>query len=1260
MDSFSSSCLNPQCKYDVFLSFRGEDTRDNFTSHLFAALSRKKVKTFIDDELKRGHEISPALLAAIEGANISVVIFSKDYASSKWCLDELVKILECHKMNGQKVLPVFYHVDPSDVRKQTGRVGDAFVVHEKQFREMPEKVQKWRAVLTEASNLSGWDSKKIRPEAKLVDEIVKDILKKLNYFSVSSDFEGLIGLDARIERIKSLLCIGLPNIQIMGIWGMGGIGKTTIAGVLFNQISRKFESKCFMANVREESEKGGGLVHLRDRLLSQILDESIRIETPYIPHYIRERLQCMKVFIVLDDVNKFRQLEYLAGGLDRFGLGSRIIVTSRDKQVLEKYGVDHIYEVEELNNIEALELFCKYAFRQNHHPQDLMVISGRVVDYARGNPLAIKVLASFFHRKSKLDWEIALQNLKQISGPEILAVLKISYDELNWEAKNLFLDIACFFKGEDINFVTLILDNHYSVHYGLSVLVDKSLVRISRNKLEMHDLLQDMGREIVSQESEKEPGKRSRLWYHEDIYHVLKKNKGTDTIEGIFLDLSKIRDINLNPQAFANMPNLRFLKFYMPKLFGISDMVCKLHLPQGLQYLSDELRYLHWHGYPLKMLPSNFTPENLIELNLLYSRIEQLWKGKKEAFNLISINLYHSQYLTRIPDPFEAPNLERINLSNCTTLPCIPQSVLNFSNLSILCLKGCKSLRCFPNNIHFRSPISLNFSYCVNFKEFPQISGNVRELYLRGTPIEYVPSSIDCLAKLEYLDLGHCTILESISTSICKLKSLLKLCLDNCSKLESFPEILEKMGCLEDIDLEGTAITELPSSIEYLGGLTTLNLTGCSKLDNLPENLGNLKSLKMLCANESAISQLPSSITNLNELQVVWCSGCRGLILPPSFSGLSYLTELDLSCCNLIEIPQDIGCLSLLRSLDLRKNNFEYLPASMKHLSKLKSLDLSCCNMLQSLPELPLQLKFLQAKDCKQLQSLPEIPSCLEMVDVCKLETLYELPQSFLEFGTEFMFTNCLNLNKSACNKLTDSQLRVQQMATASLRLCYEKKFRTPHGISICLPGSETPDWFSYQSSGSLLTIQLQQHSCNRRFIGFAYCAVIGSEEVNDGAGYHFGVKCSYDFETRTSCETKSDDRICYLSAATDNMDELIELDHILLGFVPCLDVSLPNGDHQTAASFKFSLYNASTNNPIGHKVKCCGVCPLYTNPNKTQSHIYAENAVTLNEEFYNDYEYHDKASTSESGRSDNKEMEPNPKRICRDMPLNNFNKSQV
>lgn len=160
--SSSSSRLNSQYKFDVFLSFRGEDTRYNFTSHLFAALSRKKIKTFTDEELKRGDEISPAILNAIIGSKILVTIFSKNYASSKWCLDELVKILECKNMNDQVVVPVFYHVDPSDVRKQTGSFGDAFSKLEQQFTEMPEKVQLWRAVLTEASNLSGWDSTNIR------------------------------------------------------------------------------------------------------------------------------------------------------------------------------------------------------------------------------------------------------------------------------------------------------------------------------------------------------------------------------------------------------------------------------------------------------------------------------------------------------------------------------------------------------------------------------------------------------------------------------------------------------------------------------------------------------------------------------------------------------------------------------------------------------------------------------------------------------------------------------------------------------------------------------------------------------------------------------------------------------------------------------------------------------------------------------------------------------------------------------------------
>ncbi|ESR55398.1 hypothetical protein CICLE_v10018611mg [Citrus x clementina] len=1088
----ASTSSSSSCKYNVFLSFRGEDTRDNFTSHLYAALCRKKIKTFIDDEeLRRGDEISPALLNAIEGSKISVVIFSKDYASSKWCLNELVKILECKNMNGQMVVPVFYHADPSDVRKQNGTFGDAFVKHEKQFRDVPEKVQKWRAALTEASNLSGWDSMNIRPEAKLVDEIINDILKKLKARSFSSDFNGFVGLNSRIEEIKSLLCIGLPDFRIVGIWGMGGTGKTTLAGAIFNLISWEFEGKCFMANVREESEKGGGLVHLREQVLSEVLDENIKIRTPDLPKYMRERLQQMKIFIVLDDVNKVRQLEYLTGGLDQFGPGSRLIITTRDKQVLDNFGVlnTNIYEVNGLKYHEALELFCNFAFKHDYCPDDLLVLLERVVKYANGNPLALRVLGSFLHQKSKLEWENALENLKMISDPDIYDVLKISYNELKLEEKNIFLDIACFFAGEDKDFVLRILEVSNCV---LNVLVHKSLITLSySNKLQMHDLLQEMGREIVRQEFVKEPGKRSRLWYHEDVYHVLKKNKGTDAIEGIFLNLSKIRDIHLSSRVFANMSKLRLLKLYMPEHDDAPIMSSKVHLNQGLEYLPEELRYLHWHEYPLKTLPSNFEPENLIELNLPYSKVEQIWEGEKEALKLKSADLHHSDNLTRMLEPSEIPNLERINLSNCKSLSYFPLFFQNVNNM---------------------------------------------------------------LSRVVRLDLSYCAIME-------------------------IPQDIGCLSSLKELNLRGNNFRSLPASIGSLSSLTRINLV------------------------ENKLESLPASI----------------------------------------------GCLSSLEFLHLTRNNLVSLPISIKQLSRLRTLDLRNCNMLQSLPELPVLLSHIEARNCKQLQSLPELPSCPEELDTSILESLSKhfRPTASRKL-TYFMFTNCLKLNKSGNNILADSQQRIQHRVVALLRQFQQKiqhkDFNDPLLFNFCLPGSEIPDWFSYQSSGSSIAIQLPPHCCNKNFIGFALCVVIQLEEGFDADADECFVKCNYNFEIKTPSETKHADDYCFLFA-----DEFIESDHVLLGFSPCWNVGLPDPDvgHHTTVSFQFSLYYPYLASPRLHKLKCCGVCPAVLNPSKTKP-----TTLTLKFSASSEAQCSERARTSKSlDRSDEEEVEPSPKRICRYQP---------
>ena len=158
LSSSSSSSSIPRWKYDAFLSFRGEDTRNNFTDHLHCALKQKGIFTFRDDEkLEKGKSISPELEKAIEESRFAIVIFSRNYAFSTWCLEELAKIVECQKNKGMTVLPIFYDVDPSDVRKQTGKFAQAFVEHEKRFKI--EEVKKWRAALIEVANLSGWDLK---------------------------------------------------------------------------------------------------------------------------------------------------------------------------------------------------------------------------------------------------------------------------------------------------------------------------------------------------------------------------------------------------------------------------------------------------------------------------------------------------------------------------------------------------------------------------------------------------------------------------------------------------------------------------------------------------------------------------------------------------------------------------------------------------------------------------------------------------------------------------------------------------------------------------------------------------------------------------------------------------------------------------------------------------------------------------------------------------------------------------------------------
>lgn len=240
---------------------------------------------------------------------------------------------------------------------------------------------------------------------------------------------------------------------------------------------------------------------------------------------IKGKLGQKRVLLVLDDVDDIKQLEILAGGRDWFGSGSRIIniiITTRDKHLLDAHWVENICEMKVLNDHESLELFCQNAFKSCHPAPDYEDLSNRAIHYAKGLPLALKVIGSHLIGKDLSEWKSALDKYEKSPHKDIQSILRISCDSLDLNEQDIFLDIACFFKGQRLEYVKAILDGcDFYPEDGIRILVDKSLITVEHSCLMIHDLIQDMGKESVKEEKPKEAGKRSRLWFHEDVLEVL-------------------------------------------------------------------------------------------------------------------------------------------------------------------------------------------------------------------------------------------------------------------------------------------------------------------------------------------------------------------------------------------------------------------------------------------------------------------------------------------------------------------------------------------------------------------------------------------------------------------------------------------------------------------------------------------------------------------------------------------------------------------
>ncbi|KAF8029236.1 hypothetical protein BT93_E1794 [Corymbia citriodora subsp. variegata] len=646
----------------------------------------------------------------------------------------------------------------------------------------------------------------IRDKSELINKIVKKISTRLHCPLRVAKHP--VGIYSRVIELKSILNLeSKDGVLMVGLWGQGGIGKTCLAKALYNDLFRKFDGACFLANVGETS-KGSGekMLLLPQKLKVSNVDEGINL--------LQRRLCHKKVLLILDNVDALCQLDTLAGKGEWFGNGSRIIVTTRNKQLLTCHKIDqnHVYKVKVLDNSQAHELLSKHAFQTDQIRIDLV---DRALNYAKGLPLALEVLGSLLCDTTEDVWESTIKKLSRNPNKDINNVLKVSFDGLDKNEKEIFLHIACFFKGWASQYTRKVLDScDHETIVGFDILVKRSLIRIEGRILKMHDLIQAMGIDIVNQECEDDPGRRSRLWLYDDVVDVLS------------------RDMDF----------------------------------QNLEY----------------------------------------------------INFNNCESIVHVPDLSSTPNLKELDFRNCKNLVEAHESVAYLDKLQVLNLRGCSEFSVFPNVLKSK--------------------------------------------KLRALDICYCT------------------------KFERFPDIPHKLEGLKEFKLEGTAIKELPASIENLVALEEMYIYDCKNLEHLPSSIYKLQNLKRLA---------------------IRC--CKNLIEFPKYedladpcmkTGLSNLLSLDLGGCNLSDVVflENLSCFPLLSELSLAENNIATLPASITRHDHLFGLEVENCHQLQEIPKLPPALKIWlilgRFTHLARLDSLSHTNTSTSMWSICWVHcVLFILPE---------------------------------------------------------------------------------------------------------------------------------------------------------------------------------------------------------------------------------------------------------------------------